>query len=218
MPPPVSSGLGGPDGEAFVAGYRRVCGVDEAGRGPLAGPVVAAAVVLPRDCHIDGLGDSKKLSAAARARLVPEIRRVALAAGIGAADADEIDRINILQASLLAMARAVAALVRAPDFLLVDGVHPIPTTIPQQTLIGGDGRSRAIAAASILAKQHRDELMAELGRRYPGYGFESHKGYPTAAHRDALRRLGPSPVHRRSFKGVREFSGSSQGCPERSGP
>lgn len=199
--------LGEPDGEAFAAGYRQVCGVDEVGRGPLAGPVVAAAVVLPPHCDIPGLGDSKKLTARARARLVPEICGWALATGIGVAEADEIDRVNILQASLQAMARAVEALGLTPDFLLVDGVHPVPSPFPQRTLIGGDGRSRAIAAASILAKQHRDALMVELGGRYPGYGLESHMGYPTPSHRAAVRRLGPSEVHRRTFKGVREFAG-----------
>jgi len=205
--------LGEPDGEIFAAGFNRVCGVDEVGRGPLAGPVVAAAVVLPQHCEIPGLGDSKKLNARARSRLVPEIRDHALATGIGVAEADEIDRVNILQASLRAMARAVAALGLTPDFLLVDGVHPVSSPLPQRTLVGGDGRSRAIAAASILAKQHRDALMVELGRRYPGYGLEAHMGYPTPAHRAAVRRLGPTPVHRRTFKGVREFAGESAQQP-----
>jgi ribonuclease HII len=209
VPPALLSPLGAPDREAFAAGHVRVCGVDEAGRGPLAGPVVAAAVVLPRHCDIPGLGDSKKLSARTRARLVPEIRARALAAGIGVAEADEIDRVNILQASLLAMVRAVEALGLQPDFLLVDGPHPVPSPLPQRALIGGDGRSSAIAAASILAKQHRDALMVDLGARFPGYGLESHMGYPTAAHRAAVRRLGPSPVHRRTFKGVREVVGPS---------
>ncbi|MDF1553048.1 MAG: ribonuclease HII [Deferrisomatales bacterium] len=199
--------LGEPDGEAFAAGYRQVCGVDEVGRGPLAGPVVAAAVVLPPHCDIPGLGDSKKLTARARARLVPEICGWALATGIGVAEADEIDRVNILQASLQAMARAVKALGLTPDFLLVDGVHPVPSPFPQRTLVGGDGLSRAIAAASILAKQYRDALMVELGGLYPGYGLETHMGYPTPSHRAAVRRLGPSAVHRRTFKGVREFAG-----------
>ena len=197
--------LGEPDREAFAAGFVRVCGVDEVGRGPLAGPVVAAAVVLPPHCEIPGLGDSKKLTARARARLVPEIEAHARATGIGVAEVDEIDRINILQASLLAMLRAVESLGLTPDLLLVDGVHPIRSSLPQRTLVGGDGRSCAIAAASVLAKQYRDARMAELGRRYPGYGLETHMGYPTLFHRAAVRRLGPSPVHRRTFKGVREF-------------
>lgn len=209
MSPAPQVRLGEPDREAVAAGFATVCGVDEVGRGPLAGPVVAAAVVLPPRCEIAGLGDSKKLTARARERLVPVIEACARATGIGVAEVDEIDRINILQASLLAMLRAVEALGLTPDLLLVDGVHPIPSSLPQRTLVGGDGRSCAIAAASVLAKQFRDARMAELGRRYPGYGFETHMGYPTRLHRAAVQRLGPSPVHRRTFKGVREFGGGA---------
>jgi ribonuclease HII len=196
--------LGSPDRVARQQGYRRVCGLDEVGRGPLAGPVVAAAVTFAGGVDIPGLGDSKQLTRSARARLVPVIRRVATGVGLGLATPEEIDRINILQASLLAMVRAVTALPWEPDFLLVDGVHTVPLSIPQQTLIGGDARSTAVAAASVLAKEHRDALMVDYADAYPGYGFERHKGYPTLAHRDALRRLGPSPIHRTSFKGVQE--------------
>jgi len=201
-------GLGGPDRAALERGFRRVCGLDEAGRGPLAGPVVAAAVTFSRDVHIIGLADSKVLRPAARARLVPVIREAALGVGVGAASPGEIDRLNILRASLLAMARAVDSLPFEPDFLLVDGIHTVPLPIPQQTLVRGDATSTAVAAASVLAKEHRDSLMRELGQIYPGYGFDQHKGYPTLTHLEALRRLGPTPVHRASFKGVRELLGA----------
>lgn len=194
--------LGLPDREAHAQGYRRVCGLDEAGRGPLAGPVVAAAVVFEPNTEIPGLDDSKRLCAAARARLEPVIRRDAVCFALGAASPTEIDALDILQASLLAMNRAVAALGEAPDFLLVDGNRPLPSAIPQRTVVGGDGLSTAIAAASVLAKQHRDALMDVYAREYPGYGFETHRGYPTADHREALRLLGPCPIHRRTFRGV----------------
>lgn len=199
--------LGDPDREAFRRGHRRVCGLDEVGRGPLAGPVVAAAVVLPPDSEIRGVGDSKRLSPAVRARLVPEIREAAMGVGLGIVGPAEIDRINILEASLLAMVRALENMAVTPDFLLVDGVHPVRLPFPQQTLVGGDRRSVAIAAASIVAKEYRDDLMREYARAYPGYGFETHKGYPTAEHRQALLRLGPTPIHRVSFRGVREAAG-----------
>ncbi|MEW6488946.1 MAG: ribonuclease HII, partial [Thermodesulfobacteriota bacterium] len=194
--------LGLPAREAHARGYRRVCGLDEAGRGPLAGPVVAAAVVFEPGTEIPGLDDSKRLVAAARARLEPLIRREAVCFAVGAASPAEIDALDVLQASLLAMSRAVAALGAPPDFLLVDGNRPLPSSIPQRTVVGGDGLSTAIAAASVLAKQHRDALMDAYAREYPGYGFESHRGYPTADHREALRRLGPCPIHRRTFRGV----------------
>ncbi|GAB4267300.1 MAG: ribonuclease HII [Deferrisomatales bacterium] len=194
--------LGEPDREAYVRGYRRVCGVDEVGRGPLAGPVVAAAVVFPPGGGVEGLGDSKTLSPARRAALVPAIREAALGVGIGTASPREIDRLNILRASLLAMERALEELAVQPDFLLVDGTHRVASPLPQCPLVRGDARSLAVAAASIVAKEHRDALMVEYGRAYPGYGFEEHKGYPTRAHREALRRLGPCPIHRRSFRGV----------------
>ncbi|MBI5017410.1 MAG: ribonuclease HII [Deltaproteobacteria bacterium] len=199
--------MGEPDRAVFARGFRAVCGVDEVGRGPLAGPVVAAAVLLDRDAAplLPGLGDSKALSSRTRADLVPRIHDVAIGVGVGLATVEEIDRLNILQASLLAMARAVASLSSPPDFLLVDGLHPIPLPIPQETLVKGDARSVCIAAASNVAKEHRDRLMCEYAVLHPGYGFDEHKGYPTASHREALRRLGPSPLHRLTFRGVREL-------------
>lgn len=202
-----SAPLWEPDRLAFARGYRAVCGVDEVGRGPLAGPVVAAAVLLDLDAaaFLPGLGDSKALSPMARAALVPRIREVALGVGVGLASPAEIDCLNILRASLLAMARAIDALPSPPDFVLVDGLHRIPLSLPQETLVRGDARSACIAAASNVAKEHRDGLMREYGALYPGYGFEDHMGYPTAVHRQALRRLGPSPLHRKTFKGVLEL-------------
>lgn len=206
--------LGLPDREAHARGFRRVCGLDEAGRGPLAGPVVAAAVVFEPGTRIPGLDDSKRLSAAARARLEPLIRREAVCFALGAASPAEIDALDILQASLLAMGRAVAALgAPPPDFLLVDGNRPLPSSIPQRTVVGGDGLSTAIAAASVLAKQHRDALMDAYAREFPGYGFEIHRGYPTSDHREALRRLGPCPIHRRTFRGVCPAPGNPVQAP-----
>jgi ribonuclease HII len=165
--------------------------------------------VFPPRADIPGLNDSKRLSPVARARLVPAIRATALAVGVGLATPEEIDRINILQASLLSMVRAVQALPLAPDCLLVDGVHSVPLPIPQQTLIRGDALSTSVAAASVLAKQHRDALMVDYAAAYPDYGFERNKGYPTRAHREALVRLGPCPIHRASFNGVRKRRPSS---------
>ncbi|GAB6062629.1 ribonuclease HII [Deferrisoma palaeochoriense] len=205
--PTAGRAMGEPDRAAFAAGAVRVCGVDEAGRGPLAGPVVAAAVILPPGTEIPGLDDSKRLASGARAALVPRIRAVALAVGIGECTPEEIDRWNIHRATLRAMCRAVEDLGMTPDHLLVDGIHRLPLSLPQETLVKGDARSWAVAAASVIAKEHRDALMVEYGRRYPGYGFEDHKGYPTRAHREALERLGPCPIHRRTFRGVRELLG-----------
>ncbi|MGA4643870.1 ribonuclease HII [Limisphaera sp. 4302-co] len=197
--------------QLWNAGKRRIAGVDEAGRGPLAGPVIAAAVVLPESWiaegrvapELAGLNDSKQLAPAVRERLYqqlvthPEIRFA-----VAAAEADEIDRWNILQATHLAMRRALQALDPAPDHALVDG-RPVPNLpVPATAVVGGDTRSYSIAAASVLAKVTRDRLMMELDRRYPGYGFAMHKGYPTPKHLEALARLGPSPVHRRSFAPV----------------
>lgn len=181
----------------------RVAGVDEAGRGPLAGPVVAAAVILPARPCLDGLDDSKKLKPAQRQTLAAAIEARALAWALGRAEVEEIDRLNILQASLLAMRRAVAALAVRPAALLVDGNQDPRCGLPTTTVVGGDGRWAPIAAASILAKVHRDREMARLDQCYPGYGLARHKGYPTAAHLQALARLGASPIHRRSFAPVR---------------
>jgi len=180
-----------------------ICGVDEAGRGPLAGSVVAAAVILDPEKPIVGLADSKKLSATARERLAPQIREYALAWAIGEATAAEIDAINILQATFLAMKRAVLGLQIVPAHALIDG-NRIPAGLPcsAEAIIKGDAKEPAISAASILAKTHRDAQLLELDRQYPQYGFARHMGYPTAAHLEALRMHGPSPVHRRSFSPV----------------
>ncbi|HEU0219436.1 MAG TPA: ribonuclease HII [Gallionella sp.] len=182
-----------------------ICGVDEAGRGPLAGPVSAAAVILDAANPIAGLADSKKLSERQRDQLAPIIRERALAWAVAWAEVDEIDRLNILQATLLAMRRAVLALQIAPQQVLVDGLHCPQTGIPSQAIVKGDSKVAAISAASILAKTARDELMLQLHEQYPLYGFAEHKGYPTAAHLAALREHGVSGVHRRSFKPVREL-------------
>ena len=180
-----------------------VCGVDEAGRGPLAGSVIAAAVILDPARPIAGLADSKKLSAAARERLAPLIRENALAWAIGEATAAEIDEINILQATFLAMRRAVAALGVVPTHALIDGNRvPAGLPCPANAIVKGDAKEPAISAASILAKTYRDAQLVELDERYPQYGFARHMGYPTAAHLEALRLHGPSPVHRRSFAPV----------------
>jgi ribonuclease HII len=183
-------------------------GVDEAGRGPLAGPVVAAAVILDPGQPIDGLADSKTLSPERREQLAGLIRARALAIGIGWADPEEIDRINILQATLQAMRRAVASLGTAPGFVQVDGNRPppigdLPGVLRVQTIIRGDSKVPAISAASIIAKTWRDQLLNQLDTRFPGYGFAIHKGYPTAAHLLALDSLGISPVHRRSYAPVK---------------
>jgi ribonuclease HII len=183
----------------------RICGVDEAGRGPLAGPVVAAAVILDPRRPIDGLRDSKQLAPARRDELAVTIQRRALAWAVALATVEEIDRINILQASLLAMRRAVELLEPAPEFALIDGNQLPPLAIPAQALIGGDASVPAIAAASILAKSHRDALMRTLDATYPQYGFARHFGYATPEHLAALRRCGPCALHRRSFAPVREL-------------
>ncbi len=182
-----------------------ICGVDEAGRGPLAGPVSAAAVILDPANPISGLADSKKLSEKQRDRLAPIIRERALAWAVAYAEVDEIDQINILQATLLAMRRAVLALHIRPEQVLVDGLYCPQTGIPSQAIVKGDSKIAAISAASILAKTARDELMQGLHQQYPQYGFDGHKGYPTAAHLAALREHGVSAVHRRSFRPVREL-------------
>jgi ribonuclease HII len=185
--------------------YELVAGVDEAGRGPLAGPVVAAAVVLDPGTTIDGLRDSKQLTALARERLAEIIRERAYAWSLGRADAGDIDRINILQATLLAMARAVEGLPTSPHHVLVDGLHCPRLACTVEAVVGGDRRFASISAASILAKVSRDAEMVELDCRYPQYGFKRHKGYPTVEHRKALRQHGPCPYHRRSFAPVRDL-------------
>ena len=180
-------------------GFSAVCGIDEAGRGPLAGPVCAAAVILPPDCDIPGLNDSKKLSEKKREALFPVIQEKALAFGVGWATAEEIDRVNILQATFLAMARAVEALPAPADYALVDGNRMPPLPIPGETIVKGDATSASIAAASILAKVSRDRLLRQLDEEHPEYGFAKHKGYGTKAHYEAIRKYGLLPEHRRSF-------------------
>ena len=190
----------------MASGARVVAGVDEVGVGPLAGPVVACAVVLPLRVELPGLDDSKRVARAARERLDRQIREQALAIGIGAVTASVIDRINVLQASLEAMRRAVAALGIAPDHVLVDARTIPGVGTPQTALVHGDAIDGSIAAASIVAKVHRDAIMSRLDAQHPGYGFLRNQGYPTAEHLAALRRQGPSPVHRHSFAPVARWS------------
>ena len=191
----------------WKSGVRAIAGVDEAGTGPLAGPVVAAAVVFPPGIEIAGMNDSKQVDADARNELEKVIRRAASAVAIGMAEVGEIDDINIYQAALLAMRRAVEALPSAPDHLLIDARTIPGVAIPQNAFSKGDGINFSIAAASIIAKTHRDRLMEELEQKYPGYGFTRHKGYGTPEHQEAIRRLGSSPVHRLSFGLIRELCG-----------
>ncbi len=190
-------------------GFAMIAGTDEAGRGPLAGPVVAAAVILPPHADHTPFCDSKKTTEKQRYRLQEELKRIGAAIGIGIVSAADIDAINILQASLLAMKKAVenlgAASENRPDFILVDGNQKLLVATPQEALVGGDGRSASIGAASIIAKITRDEIMADLHSRYPTYNFAANKGYPTAEHRRILAEIGPCPFHRFSFRGVREF-------------
>ncbi|BBI99511.1 ribonuclease HII [Ferrigenium kumadai] len=193
-----------------MTGTILICGVDEAGRGPLAGPVSAAAVILDEANPIEGLADSKKLSEKQRDLLAPVIRERALAWAVAYAEVGEIDSLNILQATLLAMKRAVLALPVQPHQVLVDGLYCPKTGIPSEAIVKGDSKVAAISAASILAKTARDELMLQLHDQYPHYGFAVHKGYPTAVHLAALREHGVSDVHRRSFKPVRELLQHSQ--------
>jgi ribonuclease HII len=194
--------LHGLERELLRRGYRLVAGVDEVGRGCLAGPVVAAAAILPEDFLLPGLDDSKRLDAESRERLDREMRRRAVAIGVGHVEAAEIDERNILRASLLAMRQAVEALSPEPEVLLVDAVTIPGVRRPQLPVVHGDALCASIAAASIVAKVHRDRLLEPLARRYPVYGFERHKGYGTAEHWEALRRYGPCPEHRLSFDGV----------------
>ncbi len=177
-------------------------GVDEAGRGPLAGPVVAAAVILPEECQINGLNDSKTLSPKKRETLFHQIKRLAIVTGVGIVEADEIDRINILGATLLAMEIAVTNLTPRPDYLLIDGNIRTSLLIPQETVVRGDSRCCSIAAASIIAKVIRDSIMDDYHNIYPEYNFNKHKGYPTKEHLESLKKFGPCPIHRKTFNGV----------------
>ena len=186
-------------------GFHAICGIDEAGRGPLAGPVCAAAVILPEGLEIPGLNDSKKLTDKKRRELFPIIEEQALAYGIGWASQEEIDDINILQATFLAMSRAVEQLNIRPDLALVDGNRAPTLDLPVETVVKGDSLSASIAAASVLAKVSRDDVMLRMAEECPGYGFEVHTGYGTKAHYEALRTFGPSPIHRRTF--LKKFYG-----------
>lgn len=189
----------------FDKGLKLICGVDEAGRGPLAGPVCASAVILPPHIEIPGLNDSKKLTDKKRRELFPVIKEQAIAYGIGLASHEEIDRINILQATYLAMERAIAQLSVKPELVLIDGNRAKDFGLPVQTVIKGDSLSASIAAASVLAKVTRDDLMLDAAKDYPQYAFDVHKGYGTKAHYEALRAYGPSPIHRMSF--LKKFYG-----------
>ena len=191
--------------EFYAQGIQVICGIDEAGRGPLAGPVCAAAVILPAHLDFPGLTDSKKLTDKRRRELFPLIKEQAIAYGIGLASQQEIDEINILQATFLAMERALAQLSVRPDLALVDGNREKDLGVPVKTVVKGDSLSANIAAASILAKVTRDDMMLDIAKQYPEYGFDIHKGYGTKAHYEALRAHGASPVHRNSF--LRKFYG-----------
>lgn len=181
-------------------GYTRIAGIDEAGRGALAGPVVAAAVILPYGCQIDNLKDSKQLTSKQRSSLFDEIYNLAVSVGIGSADNKIIEHINILQATLQAMKAAIKQLTPKPDFLLVDGTKLPETNISAEAIPKGDNLSISIAAASVIAKTTRDRLMIEYNQTYPNYGFQKHKGYPTVQHRQAIAKFGVSPIHRKTFK------------------
>ena len=191
----------------FTNGIEVICGVDEAGRGPLAGPVCAAAVILPKGLEIPGLNDSKKLTDKRRRELMPIIKEQALAYGIAFASHEEIDEINILQATFLAMERALEQLKIRPELALIDGNRQKDFGINVETVIKGDSRSANMAAAPVLAKVTRDDYMEAMATEYPGYGFEIHKGYGTKAHYEALRNLGPSPIHRMTF--LKKFYGQA---------
>lgn len=191
--------------ELYRQGHQAVVGIDEVGRGPLAGPVVAASVILPQECDYAQFRDSKKLTPERRQRLAAVLQEIGAVMGIGLVSEQDIDRLNILQASLLAMKRSMESLAVQADFLLVDGKFPVPVAVPQLPLVKGDSRSASISAASIIAKVARDELMCRYHGQYPQYGFHKNMGYPTAEHRRALAEHGPCPLHRRSFGGVKEF-------------
>lgn len=185
--------------KAYSQGYNIVCGIDEAGRGPLAGPVYAAAVILPKGCIIDGLNDSKKLSEKKRDYFFDVIKETAVSYGVGVATQQEIDEINILQATFLAMRRAVDNLSVAPDIALIDGNRRPGLNIAEQDIVKGDAKSMSIAAASVIAKVSRDRYMLEMAEKYPQYQFEKHKGYGTKLHYEMIEKYGISPIHRKSF-------------------
>ncbi len=191
--------------EAAARGFLKIAGIDEAGRGPLAGPVVSAAVILPASFEVTGINDSKKITPKKRSYLYVEICRHALATATGIVDSVEIDKINILQATLLSMSKAVKNLAVRPDTLLIDGTFTIPSDLPQTTITKGDSLSISIAAASIIAKVTRDRLLQKYDSTYPQFGFAKHKGYPVKAHKEAIKKFGPCPIHRRTFKGVKEY-------------
>ena len=187
------------ENEIYAGGVRLLCGVDEAGRGPLAGPVCAAAVILPQNCVIEGLNDSKKLTEKKREALFAVITAAAVSYGIAFATVEEIEEHNILAATFMAMNRAIAKLDPAPELALIDGNRSAGIEIPSRCVVGGDGKCADIAAASVLAKVTRDRYMLQMAELYPEYGFEKHKGYGTKAHYEAIREYGPSPIHRPSF-------------------
>ncbi|MGD9239420.1 MAG: ribonuclease HII [Desulfobacterales bacterium] len=191
--------------KATAKGYQEIAGIDEAGRGPLAGPVVSAAVILPKNFAVADVVDSKKLTIKKRVRLYEEIYTHALSVGVGIVDSVEIDRINILKASLLAMSMAAGNLRPQPEYLLIDGPFSISSELPQKPIVKGDALSISIAAASIVAKVTRDRLMEEYHKYYPQFGFFQHKGYPTRAHKEAIRKFGYCPIHRQTFRGVKEY-------------
>lgn len=198
--------------QVWAMGYRLAAGVDEAGRGPLAGPVVAAAVVLPGEVYLPGLDDCKRLSPKRRQELYEQIKETAVGIGIGMVDPDGIDESNVLMATYKAMVKAVQALPVSPDYLLIDSLHLPGVSQPQSPIVGGDTLSAAIAAASIVAKITRDDYMTEMDKLYPEYGFASHKGYGTAEHRAALEQYGPCPIHRKLGSG-REILQILPGAP-----
>jgi ribonuclease HII len=201
--------------ELNAQGYAHIAGVDEAGRGPLAGPVVSAAVILPPDFPSEQVNDSKQVRPRLREQLCERIYTHALAIGVGIVDSVEIDRINILQAARLSMAMAVANLSPQPDYILIDGNFDIPNSLPQQSIVKGDARSISIAAASIVAKVSRDGLMNRYHLDFPQFGFDRHKGYPTKDHKAAIAAHGPCPIHRLSFRGVREHTVRPSMAPQR---
>lgn len=197
-------GLWAYERRAVANGYAIIAGIDEAGRGPIAGPVVSAAVILPPSSPVGGVTDSKQLTPKKRDLLYKKIYEDAVSVGIGIVDPAEIERINILYASLLSMKMSVQNLMPQPDFLLIDGIFRIPYDLPQMAIPKGDCLSISIAAASIVAKVTRDRLMEKYHCEYPEYGFDKHKGYPTKEHKDAVRKFGCCPIHRKSFRGVKE--------------